>query len=367
MKKEKKQLNIFLKIFLWILGVILLVLIGYISYVLIAYYRVEDFEKLDVKNNSEELVKIDTEYKVTTYNIGFGAYTADFSFFMDGGDYSRAYDKKTVIKNMNRVIEHIQKENPDIALFEEVDTDSDRAWHVNEYKMLEKGFKGYSSIFAQNYDSPYLFYPVTSPHGASTSGLVTLGKFKFDSAIRRQLPIETSLWKILDLDRCYSKVYLPVENGKMLVVYTTHMSAYTKTPNIATDQVKMLLDDMQKEYDQGNYVLAGGDFNKDLLGDTSKYTGINPPEDYTWNKPFPVEFLNDKNISLYAPLDEENPLGTCRDSNAPLSKDTYLVVLDGFLVSDNIEVTLPKVIDTGFDVSDHNPVSMTFTLRGLDE
>lgn len=353
-----------LKIIINLIVIVLILALCYVGYVFITYYRVEDNQELKVKNNTDAEVKLDTVYKMTAYNIGFGSYPSDFSFFMDGGEYSRAYDKETVEKDMKGIIDHIKEYDPDIALFEEVDVDSDRAWHVNEVALLEKGFDKYSSVFAQNYDSPYLLYPVTNPHGASKSGLVTMGKFKFDSAIRRQLPIETSVWKILDLDRCYSKVYVPVENGKKLVIYTTHMSAYTKTPNIATDQVKMMLEDMQKEYEAGNYVIGGGDFNKDLLGDTTKYTGIKAPEDYTWNKPFPTEFLEDKNISLEAPLDEENPLGTCRNTDKPLFDKTYVVVLDGFLVSDNIEVSNTKVIDTKYDVSDHNPVYTEFKLKG---
>jgi hypothetical protein len=40
-------------------------------------------------------------------------------------------------------------------------------------------------------------------------------------------------------------------------------------------------------------------------------------------------------------------------------------VIDGFLVSDNVEVTELHNVDTGFAYSDHNPVMMRFTLKGL--
>ena len=33
-----------------------------------------------------DALAIGTEYTALTYNIGFGAYTPDFSFFMDGGE-----------------------------------------------------------------------------------------------------------------------------------------------------------------------------------------------------------------------------------------------------------------------------------------
>lgn len=47
-------------------------------------------------------------------------------------------------------------------------------------------------------------YPLRHPHGASVSGLMTLSSLTVDSARRVELPIENSLMKLVDLDRCYS-------------------------------------------------------------------------------------------------------------------------------------------------------------------
>ena len=42
------------------------------------------------------------------------------------------------------------------------------------------------------------------------------------------------------------------------------MSAYGNSDAIREGQIRMLAEDMQKEYEAGNYVLCGGDFNHDL-------------------------------------------------------------------------------------------------------
>ena len=42
-------------------------------------------------------------FLLTSWNIGFGAYTDQYSFFMDGGKYSRAFSKEAVISNMNDI------------------------------------------------------------------------------------------------------------------------------------------------------------------------------------------------------------------------------------------------------------------------
>ncbi len=49
------------------------------------------------------------------------------------------------------------------------------------------------------------------------------------------------------------------------MLYDLHLSAYTSDGTIATEQLALLLADMQAEYEKGSWCVAGGDFNKDLL------------------------------------------------------------------------------------------------------
>ena len=219
-----------------------------------------------------------------------------------------------------------------------------------------------SYTFAQNYDSPFLMYPITKPHGASESGLLTFSSFDIASAERRELPIETGLMKFLDLDRCYSKNRIKTEDGKEFVLYNFHLSAYTSDGKIANEQLKLMLSDMTEEYSRGNYCIAGGDFNKDILGDSSVYFGKSDKE-YTWAQPIPDGFLEAyPYISLKAPLDEKSPVPTCRNADGPYHEGQYVLTIDGFLVSENVTVKSVEVIDTEFAYSDHNPVKLVFSL-----
>ena len=79
------------------LSVIVLAVLGYILYVVLSYHRVEDNLTLDVAGEATANVPVNTELALSTYNIGFGAYSADYSFFMDGGEHSRALSKDAVI------------------------------------------------------------------------------------------------------------------------------------------------------------------------------------------------------------------------------------------------------------------------------
>ena len=352
-----------LKIILYILLALIILGVGYVAYVFIAYHRVEDNQELTPTADAAlEQVEAGREYSILSYNIGFGAYSADYSFFMDGGEYSRAFSAQAVKDNTAGAMDAAQAENADFLFIQEVDTDSTRSYHVDQSSLLRDRFSGYDSVFALNYDSPYLLYPLSSPHGKSVAGIMTFSTVKIQSAVRHSLPVEGGFMKFLDLDRCYSVSRVQVDNGKTLCLYNMHLSAYSSDGTIATEQLELLLADMKAEYEAGNYVLCGGDFNKDLLGDSSKVFGVSG-ENYTWAQSFPFESIP-KGFSLVAALDEENPVPSARNADAPYDpKTAFVLTIDGFIVSDNISVSAASVVDTGFAWSDHNPVKMSFTLQ----
>ena len=113
-----------------------------------------------------------------------------------------------------------------------------------------------------------------------------MSDYPVTSSVRRSLPIQSGLAKFFDLDRCYSISRLPAADGKELVLINFHLSAYTTDPTVAEAQLAMMYEDMTAEYEAGNYVICGGDFNKDLLGDSSEVFGVSG-EDYSWAQPFP--------------------------------------------------------------------------------
>ena len=87
--------------------------------------------------------------------------------------------------------------------------------------------------------------------------------------------------------------------------------------------MNMLFGDMLAEYQKGNYVVCGGDFNHDFTGNSTQVLNGGEMTDFGWAQPFPAEML---------------PEGLTR--------------------CDNLEN-----VQTGFTYSDHNPVLMRFTLN----
>ncbi len=396
--KKKKKLTkkrLALRIVLIVLAVILAVVGSYVIYVFTSYHRLPD--NLELTPEPDPLMydtmnrmppeRINVEpgqktYTIMTYNIGFGAYTSDYSFFMDGGKYSWARSKDGLNQNLVDMSSAIRSYDPDFLLLQEVDEDGTRTYHVNEVNYMCALLDYFQHVYAQNFDSPFLFWPLWQPHGANKSGLLTLSSAYISSALRRSLPVSNSVTKIVDLDRCYSITRIPLgdptplpldpaekttdPDTKELVLINVHLSAYS-TGSVREKQLEMLYGDLQKEYDKGNYVICGGDFNHNLRGgDDDKAP--------TWAQPFPMEtlpdgfhfgFLKDENGKSDPEVNIEH--NSCRDANEPYNPDTTFTVLaDGFLVSDNIEVTYYESVDTQYTYSDHDPVLMEFRLLEED-
>ena len=283
-----------LKIALSVLLALVLIVLAYVIYVFAAYYRVEDWQTLSVVHCDaasaapmESAPQTGVTYRVSSANIGFGAYSDDYSFFMDGGKESRARSRQAVDENMRGEVSLVKDFRPTSPL--SGGRRRHRSWHIAEDVYLSDVMENseFNEVFAQNYDSPYLFYPLINPHGSNQSGIVTLSRHPISSAVRRSLPIETGIMKLVDLDRCYSVSRVPMENGRELVLYNLHLSAYTSDGTIATEQLEMLCADMLAEYENGNYCVAGGDFNKDLLGNSAKIFGVAGGENDTWAQPIP--------------------------------------------------------------------------------
>ena len=350
---------------------------GYVAYLQIGYNRIEDMRYLSVENNQAAKVNAGQDYTITTFNIGFGAYSQDFSFFMDEGvmsngtktkgEFSRGYNKDEIINNVSGAINLVKSQaDSDFYFFQEVDSSASRSFQVNQVQMIKDAFLDHSSSFATNFHTKYLFYPLSQPIGKTNSGIMTLSKYMVDYAIRRQLPINNGfIQKFFDLDRCFTVTKLPVYNSaKQLVLVNVHMSAYDDG-SIRDEQIKMLYEYMDYEANKNdNYVIVGGDFNLALAGESGIFN--NEMKTPAWCLSLPEQYNAEKfgEIGYSINYDLSSPIGTCRDSSLYYKEGVnFEVIIDGFITSSNITIKSTATIDGDFKHSDHNPVTMTFALK----
>lgn len=357
------------------LAILLLVLVlavgGYVAYMQIQYYRIPDGQQLTVENPTGSALKTGEDYTALTYNIGFGAYGPEYSFFMDSGvmedgtpvtgKYGKALSRESVLEHTEGALKVLKEQDTDFVLLQEVDVKAHRSYKVDQTALLKESMADYSSVFANNFHSAYLLYPFNDPHGAVEAGLLTFSRAKIDSAVRRSYPVDPSfIVKFTDLDRCFALHRVPVENGKELVLINSHMSAYDKGGLIRVQQLELINSVMAEEYQKGNYVIVGGDFNH-ALGEEAATAFMGKQKFPAWVSLLTEDELTDHFSIAYAQNQLEVP--TCRAAEMPWQPGVnFATVVDGFLISDNIEAAVEN-IDTDFAYSDHNPVRITFKLK----
>ncbi len=296
----------------------------------------------------------DSVFEFISWNVGFFGLGEESDFFYDGGN-DVFQSKKTVRKNMDGALAFV-KDNPqvDFFLFQEVDSFSWRSQKLDFLQEVNSLGGAYKSHFGLNYASTFVPIPITKPMGPTYGGLFSMSKFEVSDAYRYDLRTE-SLWpkRLFFLKRCFLTQRIELDRADLLVV-NIHNSAYDKSGKKKNKEMNQLLDFAEAEFEKGNYIVIGGDWNQS-------------PPNYK-PKGVPEEYLNARFS------DEDIPEGwkwvadvntaTNRKLDKPYSKgESYTSVIDHFLVSPNVHVDSVAVIDMDFKYSDHQPVYLKVSLR----
>ena len=333
---------------------------GFVIYASATTLKVKDVEAMQVDGSITANVDKTNDIDLLTWNIGYGALDERADFYMDGGKGVIGESKENTIKNVEAMTNKIKEIDPDIFLIQEADIHSKRSHFVNDVEMLKTAFDDghYEKSLARNFKAGFIPIPLGEPLGKVESGIVTFAKYDISAAERIQLPIPFS-WpvKLMNLKRCLLVTRMPIKDTeKDLVVVNLHLEAYDDGEGKAK-QLKQMMDLMQEEFDKGNYVIAGGDFNQTFS--TTNYQKYPKMNDWVC----PVIEANDY-PSFQFLMDDNVP--TCRSLNKPYfdsdKANHQYYMIDGFIVSNNIHVNTLETLNLEFKNTDHNPVKMNISL-----
>ena len=348
------------KIVLIVLGAVLLLAAGLILWLSVCEFKPADVTDVKVESNSqvgEFSPFLDQELTVISWNIGYAGLGKDSDFFMDGGENVSSADQDTVTASLLGIYKQLYTgdNQAGIYMLQEVDKNSARTYGMDESDCL--GI--YNSTYALNYSCPFVPYPLP-PIGRVNSGLLTTTMYDIDSSERISLPCPFD-WPVstANLKRCLLVSYLPIEgSSSKLVIVNLHLEAYDDGEGKIA-QTKQLREFIQSEYEKGNYVIAGGDFNQVFPGVIEKYPNEHPE---LWEPGIITEDIMPEGWSLA--YDLETP--SCRLLNQPYDpediENTQYYVIDGFIISPNVELISVETLDAGFEFADHNPVQLKVKL-----
>ena len=305
-----------------------------------------------------------------SWNIGYASLDAKQDFFMDGGKGIRPVSAGIVEENIWAIQAFFSAVAPDIVFLQEVDVNSKRSYGINQAAYFRETWKG-SSSFAHNFNC--LFVPIPFPHfiGKVESGLLILNSYG-STAERISLP-SSFKWpeRMAQLKRCLLVERVPVQEngtngnsvssawGVELVLVNFHLEAYDSDGAGRIAQTKVLADFLKAEYEKGNYCVAGGDLNQIFPA----LKDIYPVEE---NEFFTPMVLDDSLFDEGWILAADPSAPTCRLLDKPYTgdrKNHQFFIIDGFILSPNVELISVQTQDLDFKNSDHNPVKLTFSLR----
>ena len=348
-----------------VLGVLVLAFAGLVVWLTVTEYRPDAVETIiDAQDSgTQRPLAVGESLTVLSQNTGYCGLGADSDFFMDGGSHVDP-TRDQINANVAGIGMLLEEQAPDICFLQEVDTGSDRSYDANQrsyyYITMRDGEKGpCCDAYALNYSCNFVPYPLP-PIGKVHSGLQTISTFPVELSQRVALPSPFS-WPVstANLKRCLLVSRVPLEGSdKELVLVNLHLEAYDDGEGKAA-QTKVLMDLLTAEYEKGNYVIAGGDFNQTFPGALDAF----PIQDPSFWTPGVLE--NDILPQGWRfACDLSTP--SCRLLNHPYDPDptgNQFYVIDGFILSPNVRLDSVETIDRQFQYTDHNPVLARVTLE----
>jgi endonuclease/exonuclease/phosphatase family metal-dependent hydrolase len=336
----------------------------------LADYRPDKPENAEMKGKAPDIQVIDSGFTLLSWNIGYFGLGKDCDFFYDGGIMTRP-SRVEYLQYSGKALEYLsQTEKIDFLFFQEVDLKSKRSYFDDQVFRLRQTFPKMESAIVLNYLVRFVPVPLRNPMGRVKSGLVSFSAWHTLEITRYPFPGGYS-WpvRLFQLDRCFLLTRLALPGGKELVLINTHNEAFDDGSQ-RKQQIAVLRDLMLAEFNKGNYVITGGDWN------------MNPPmaelpsNFSSGDNELPLIFRSGDISRSIEPKIEKDffPKGwnwvfdpgipSNRNVDEPYTKGkTPTTIIDFFVVSPNISVEKISTEDLGFEWSDHQPVIMRFKIR----
>ena len=339
-------------------------------------YTPEDRETVGLSRTLNTAPVRGQPIELYSWNIGYASLDASQDFFMDGGKGVRPGTDRNVEENVWAIQAFLASAAADIVFLQEVDSASKRSYGFNQAAYFAETWKG-SAAYALNYKCPFVPVPFPQSIGKVESGILILNSYGSGPAERISLP-GAFPWpeRLAQLKRCLLVERVPVQaasgpNGGAasgpadggeaageLVLVNFHLEAYDEGGTGRAAQTRALAEFLAAEYEKGNYCVAGGDFNQVFPA----YEGLFPVENGEFFNPGVVDgslFGEDWTLAM----DPSTP--SCRSLDRPYAgpEGHQFYLIDGFILSPNVEMVSVQTQDLGFRNSDHNPVKLTFSLK----
>jgi endonuclease/exonuclease/phosphatase family metal-dependent hydrolase len=291
----------------------------------------------------------DQTLKILSWNIGYAGMGEDSDFLFDNGSQLRPPSKLSVTKNLEGITQYLQSNPFDIVMLQEIPYASWNNYNVNVYPYLKNNLDMYQWTYSDD-----LYTKLLPSFTALRIGNSTASRIKIEDATSIALTREPGYF-LYFFKKDYRMHITHIEHaGAQWSIINVHLSAFDDdSVSIREAQLKEIISFAQEEKEKGYHVIVGGDWNLELVQtDFGPYT--TSKEDQFWIRSLP-EFAKIDGWKWVA--DPSTP--SVRTAEKPFVKgENYTLVIDGFFISDTIDVVDVHTQDLSFKVTDHQPVTL---------
>ncbi len=297
------------------------------------------YNSIQINRNTQALLG-DT-MSIMTYNIGW----------LSGMTNNLPVERDTQLynENLNRCIELLERDRPNIIALQEIDIDSDRSFNMNQPDSLQKCLRYKYGSLALNWDKKYVPFPDYNPKyffGKTISAQYVLSDLDVveNTFKRLRKPINAPFYyNAFYLDRLIQKTELKTKTGNLMIL-NVHLEAFDEETR--NEHIQKTIEEFNK-YRKVMPTLLVGDFNspQDSLGTRNKLL------DQLIN-------MNDVGMAIPDSVYKKNMI----EYNTFSSRDPYTKIDYIFYNTDMIKAIESGVAQEYGEVSDHYPVWMKFII-----
>lgn len=342
-----------------IIGGGVLVVAGFLLFLSVTNYKPPLSETITMQNqNHPDTIPVG-KMELYTWNIGHCGWGKEMNLEGAGGKMLQP-EPALYERYRDGIVYQLTTLNKlDFILLQDVDEKSKRSFGDNQLERFKASFKEYFAAFALNYKVPFIPFPLSKPAGKVQAGMLTLSKYAPIETKRISFPSVYTWPKSLIMpdNGCLLTRYA-VSNGKQLVLINIHNAEPLTNAHLKEKELSLLKEIIELEFSKGNYVIAGGDWNRNPIGfkpenmqDGYKAISIKPaiaatylPTGYTWA--YDPKYPSKRNVDLA--YDKEKALTT---------------ITDFFILSPNIKLLTSNTLKSNFEFSDHQAVGMIVELE----
>lgn len=314
-------------------------------------FRRPDFGTVAATGASKGLHSAGPEISVLTWNLGYAGLGEQADFFADKGKSFRALSQAEIAQAAQDIAGHLSRGDWDVICLQENAAAGFLTRGVPLRDRLNAALAQMRSFHWSDLKTILVPPPLWLDHGMS------IYTWLQDAGCEiLKLPQNAALYFGFLKKYYVGQIsrYPIGDTGKDWVVINVHLSAYDQGGAIRDAQIRRVMSRAQTEFEKGHHVVIGGDWNMRL--DPTEFDHQTDPKFLFWLVDIPTDALPE---GWRVVVDKNKP--TVRTLHAAYEPGAnYTTIVDGFVVSPNVEVVDVKTTDFGFAFTDHHPVAGRF-------